>query len=238
MILVCAATGAEASACKKGIAASGASKKYEILQTGMGMQSARSQLARRLSTGEVPTLIIASGFAGSWRGRMEVGSWVGATEFWKETRIGNEAKFSKISSADLSHAHLTMTDVNCPMVSVERIQKHPATLPKEISTGPLCVDMETAGLAEIAQEMQIPFGVFRMITDTPEQPLPEFVSTFASAIHAREIGHKAKMGKVGLGQVLSDPISVARFLRSGKKWSDWLVLGWKERAEAIASTPV
>jgi len=237
MIIICAATAAEVSACKKGIEAAGSvSKSFEILHTGMGMKAARTRLAERLAALEViretPKLIISSGFAGVWRGSLEIGAWVGANEFWKEERADGVINFSRVDHASVWKPK--GVDTFCPIVSVDVIQKLP-TLPTAISTGSLCVDMETAGLAEVAKEKGIPFGVLRMITDTPEQPLPEFVSAFAQAIHSPELGDKAKLSGRGLQQVVSDPLSVARFLRNGKKWSDWLARGWQERAEAIAS---
>jgi hypothetical protein len=238
MIMICAATGAEASACKKGIEAAGAiSKSFEVLHTGMGMKAARTRLAERLAALEVvrqtPKLIISSGFAGVWRGSLEIGAWVGASEFWKEERDGSAATFSKVGHPSVWTPE--GVDTLCPIVSVDVIQKLPS-LPEAISTGSLCVDMETAGLAQVAREKGIPFGVLRMITDTSEQPLPEFVSIFAQAIHSPELGDKVKLSGKGLQQVVADPLSVARFLKSGKKWSDWLARGWQERAEAIASS--
>jgi hypothetical protein len=238
MIIICAATAAEVAACKKGIEAAGSvSKSFEILHTGMGMKAARTRLAERLAALEViretPKLIISSGFAGVWRGSLEIGAWVSANEFWKEERADGVINFYRIDHEPVWKSK--GVDTFCPIVSVDVIQKLPS-LPAELSTGSLCVDMETAGLAEVAKEKGIPFGVLRMITDTPEQPLPEFVSVFAQAIHSPELGDKAKLSGRGLQQVFSDPLSVARFLKSGKKWSDWLARGWQERSEAIAAS--
>ena len=237
MILVCAATAAEVSACKRGIDAAGSvSKSFEVLHTGMGMKAAGNRLKEHLAALEVvrgtPSLVISSGFAGVWRGSMEIGFWVGANEFWREERKDDIASFTPVGS--LSVWKPKDVDTVCPLISVDVIQKIP-NLPESLSRGPLCVDMETAGLAEVASEKKIPFGVLRMITDTPDQPLPDFVSTFTQAISVADLGDKAKLGKLGLQQVLVDPLSVGRFLRSGKKWSDWLAHGWQERAQTIVS---
>jgi hypothetical protein len=80
VIIVCAATHAEARACGKGIARAGLSSELEVLETGVGLTRARGALERRLARGPRPELVVSSGFAGAYSRDLAVSSWITCDE--------------------------------------------------------------------------------------------------------------------------------------------------------------
>jgi hypothetical protein len=220
-ILVCAATPVEALACERGIEKSGDSR-FEILQTGMGMENARQALRTRLYKGK-PDLVISSGFAGIWSGEFEIGDWIGASEIWSRV----DSKFSKIPCALKPSA----ASVSGPLVSVDEIGKIPTSnLPAELTATRVAVDMESAGLAQICLENELQLTVFRMVTDTPAHPLPEFVSTWTSAFQTPKWEDKFKFGSKGLIEAAQNFGTVKKFLVDGRQWALDLQQGWQENA--------
>jgi hypothetical protein len=221
-ILVCAATPVEALACERGIKKSGVTG-FEVLQTGMGVENARHALRTRLYQGK-PDLVVSSGFAGIWSGEFEIGDWIGASEIW--SKVGTE--FSRMNI----FVQKAPTEAHAPLVSVDVIGAVPSSgLPSELGTGLVAVDMESAGLAEICAENALLFTVFRMVTDTPRDPLPEFVSTWTSAFQSPSWEDKFKLGSKGLMEVARDFGSVKNFLVQGRQWALDLERGWAEGAE-------
>jgi hypothetical protein len=229
-ILICTATLAESSACQAGLDAAGAvGKSFEVLRTGMGLGAAQEKLNERLLSGAKPDLIISSGFAGVWRGDFEVGTWITADRIWVEREddfVSVNFKESKIS--------LLPKENNCSFISVEKMQPLPIGLPDGLSEGALAVDMETASLAQIAETNGIPFSVFRMVTDTPENPLPVFVSTWSSAFLSPSLEDKLRFGAQGLIEAVSDFNSVTSFFKKGKHWVGELERGWKDNAQRLS----
>jgi hypothetical protein len=219
-ILVCAATPVEALACERGIERSGIAG-FEVLQSGMGLENARLALRTRLYKGK-PDLVVSSGFAGIWSGEFEVGGWIGAQEVWGKTG----EKFMKIACA----LQPSPAPVSASLVSVDEIGPVPTNLPDGLRSGLVAVDMESAGLAQICSENEISFSVFRMVTDTPKNPLPEFVSTWTSALQAPKWEDKFKFGSKGLKEVAQNFGVVKKFLVDGRQWALDLQQGWQENA--------
>jgi hypothetical protein len=224
-ILVCTATLAEFAACKAGIEKAGAIKnQFKVLRTGMGLDSARRILGDHLKAEKAkPDLIVSSGFAGLWRGEKDVGNWISADQIWVE----HDNDFQNVTF----RKGKAVANDSCQLVSVEHVQPLPFGLPEALAEGVLCVDMESAALAEVASTNGIPFTVFRLITDTPENPLPEYVSVFSSAILSKNWESKLWLAGQGLLEVAQNYKSVPAFLKNGKSWADGLSKGWQENAE-------
>lgn len=219
-ILVCAATPVEALACERGIEKSGVAG-FEILQTGMGMENARQALRTRFYKGK-PDLVISSGFAGIWSGEIEVGQWVGASEIWSKV----DGVFSRVPCKLSS----SLAEITGSVISVDKIEPAPSDLPEDLDVDRIIVDMETAGLAQICQENEIAFNVFRMITDTPQEPLPQFVSSWTAAFQSPKWEDKFSFGAKGLMEVAQNIGTVKNFLIEGRQWALDLEKGWRENA--------
>jgi hypothetical protein len=81
--------------------------------------------------------------------------------------------------------------------------------------------MESWGLFEVARGVGIAFQVLRMITDSPEQPLPRALGSWARRRVLR-----------GLGQAAAEPMELARFLARAAGFPAKLAEGWRGVAEA------
>ena len=94
MILVCAATGTEADACRRGIADAMAPG-IEVLTTGVGPARATAALAERLlacgggSPAPRPALIVSSGFAGALTAGLAPLAWVTASSVHRLVGLPN-----------------------------------------------------------------------------------------------------------------------------------------------------
>jgi hypothetical protein len=219
-ILVCSATPVEGLACERGIEKSGVAG-FEVFQTGMGIENARQALKTHFYKGK-PDLVISSGFAGIWSGEIEVGQWVGASEIW--SKIDNA--FSRVPCL----LKPSPAEISGSVVSVDKIGPIPSELPEELDVDRIIVDMESAGLAQICQENEIAFSVFRMITDTPQKPLPQFVSSWTAAFQSPRWEDKFNFGAIGLMEVAQNIGTVKKFLVEGRQWALDLEKGWQENA--------
>jgi hypothetical protein len=213
-ILVCAATPVEVLACQRGIEKSGDSR-FEVLQTGMGMENARNALKMRLHKGK-PDLVVSSGFAGIWRGDFKIGDWIGASEVWSRTG----GKLTQVGCV------VEPFGASIPFVSVDEI----GPAPSDLEMDRVAVDMESAGLAQICRENEIAFSVFRMITDTPSAPLPDFVSSWTAAFQTPKWEDKFTFGSKGLMEAVQNFGTVKKFLVDGRQWALDLQQGWADNA--------
>ncbi|HET7755031.1 MAG TPA: carotenoid biosynthesis protein, partial [Anaeromyxobacteraceae bacterium] len=171
-IVVCAATGTEAAACLEGIADSGV-EGVEVLRTGVGPERAARALRERLAAEPRPTLVVSSGFAGALTPGLERGSFVTADAVI-------ELVDGRSSAVAIPPGGLRTAPASAPVSVVSAstvLQSAPAG-----SGGAAAADMESAALARIAAGANVPFAVFRVVSDTPAAPLPELARSAAAAL--------------------------------------------------------
>lgn len=205
MILLCAATGTELDACKRG------TPRFSHLLTGVGAAHAARALSGRLARGERPALVVSSGFAGALTGDLPVGTWVTARSLPGAGEL-------RLAPAPAVPCAVVSSDV---LVQGQRLDGD-------------AVDMESVALAAVAHEHRIPFMVLRLVSDTPDDPLPTFLGGFTAAMAATS--RRAKLGGIarGLRGVLDDPGGVVRVVREGRAWTRDLTDGWKTFAPLVA----
>ena len=236
-IVVCAATGSEHSACLRGIRDAKLSSDFEVLRTGMGFENAGRVLREYLKTSARPSLIVSSGFAGGFSPILTRNSWVTADTV---LLAGNEAIDKSYRAVPLAG----IADVvSCTMVSsaelvigaggsggsngADKAQQYLA-LPQ-----PVAVDMESAVLAQVAVERGIPIMIFRMITDTPAEPLPDFLAPLTGAIISQGARIRAALAFKGLAAAVRDTRGIARLVKDGSSWPKLLRRGWSQNAAVI-----
>lgn len=229
VILVCTATSVEAKACRRGIEQVGKSARFEVIQTGMGLDNARSGLAKRLEDLNLPSVkqVISAGFAGSWTRQLSVGDWVlgQSVELQSGTHrfeLGRLTLPSKIS----------FPFRNSRIISLAQASSDGAV---NSTTGdavslPVVVDMESYAWAEICQHHRIPFQVIRMVSDNPDAPLPKAVGAFASVFTAPSVQTKFRSLFQGVQHAASEPVTLARFVARGTQLPGLLERGWQELA--------
>ncbi|HET9598672.1 MAG TPA: hypothetical protein VFP65_24065, partial [Anaeromyxobacteraceae bacterium] len=156
MILVCAATGTEAAACRRGIADAGAGD-VEVMVTGVGPSRAATALGRRLGERR-PSLVVSSGFAGALGAGVEPLSWVTASALY---RLDGE----RAARVVLPPGLLRVADgaTPCHLVTAGRVVASAI----DGVPPPVTVDMESSALAEAAAAADVPFAVLRLVTDVP-----------------------------------------------------------------------
>lgn len=224
-ILVCAATFAEARACKSGIASAGLDNVFEVLKTGVGLKQARRSLKKRLEFGASPDLIISAGFAGAMSRELIIKQWVTAdgVVLHEENR---RVSYSALPIPSFQRVVLTSSD--------ELVVNHQALAIENTIGGKFfCVDMESAGLCEVAQSKNIKFAVLRMITDTPQDPLPKFLLSFIQANQATNLSSRMKHGLNGLTETARDPSGLKQLIFHGTEWTKKLSEGWKMNCRVI-----
>lgn len=205
MILLCAATGTELDACKRG------TPRFAHLLTGVGAVHAARALSERLVAGERPSLVVSSGFAGALRGDLPVGTWVTARTLPAAGTL-REAPPPAVPCAMVS------SDV---LVQGQRLDGD-------------AVDMESVALAAVAHEHGLPFMVLRLVSDTPADPLPRFLGGFTDAMAATSRRGKLGGIARGLRGVLDDPRGVVRVVREGRAWTRDLERGWTTFAPLLS----
>lgn len=233
VILVCVATSVEAKACRQGIARAGQTDHYELLQTGMGIIQARLALEKRLANLQLPkpSRVISTGFAGSWTNELRVGNWISGQSV--ETQSGQDrVELSKMNLEEaLLSRKLSFPVHPSRVITIEQANSHGRASSSVLSPSlPVIVDMESYAWAEICQARGIPFQILRIVSDTPDAPLPESVGSFASVATAPTVQEKFKSITRGLTQVVQDPLALAGFITRGTKLPGLLSQGWQEIA--------
>jgi hypothetical protein len=243
-VLVCAATSVEARACRAGIARAGCADQVEVLPTGIGRAAAEAALRARLSgsrpstTGTPdsssakeakapwrPELIVSSGFIGARAATLEVGGWVLASAV---AARGSEAILTSGRLLTvLERSPLRWSVATC--VTVDRILGGSEEAPDGAET----VDMESHALALVSAEAEIPFDLFRLVSDTPAEPIPGWIGTFAAASQqsGNERVRKWMSGSFGL---LREPLDSARFIARTSRLPGRLSEGWSQLAPLLA----
>ncbi len=248
--LVCAATLPEARAVERGIrGVVGSTLAFEVLRTGMGLRAARRTLERELfcrSTdsaphgSSMPDLIISTGFAGTLDAQMVPGSWVLGDHvlLWlnpPRPGISVIAPGGTVAVDWLKPAADALGARGSTVLSSPLLVAYDPTLNEVMSRrqGPVAVDMESAALAEVARRYGVPFAVLRLVTDTPDQPLPGFVYGFANALSfdARlTVAARARHAARGAVAVATRPQDLIRFVQASMDWGKTLESGWRRIA--------
>jgi hypothetical protein len=226
-VLVCAATRTELGACARGIRASGVpAPAFETLATGVGLARAAQSLEERLARAERPSLIVSSGFAGVLGGGISVGTWVTAA------RVAESRGGERIEIPDVTLREAPAPAVRCDFVSSAGVLQSES---KPDGGGLIvAVDMESAAIARQASQRDIAVMVLRFVSDTPEQPLPGFVSPLAASMASMTLRGAVAHAARGVKSALGDPRGAARFVRDGRAWARELAEGWMHFARAIA----
>ena len=229
MILVCAATGTEAAACRGGIEEAGA-RGFEVLTTGVGPERAREALVRRLGAGASgaggspvgqPSLIVSSGFAGALTAGIDSLSWVTASAIH---RLAGDRAVPVALPRELLRVAEDATA--CEVVSADR-----ALAGGVLGLGGLvAVDMESAVLAEVAAAARVGFLVLRLVTDTPAHRLAPLGRRLADALSARSVAGRAVHGARAALELARSPGSAVTFVRESLIWRERLRAGWREHA--------
>ena len=238
MILVCAATGTEAAACRRGIADAGASG-FEVLTTGVGPERAAEALTgwlRDRAAGaahgplERPALVISSGFAGALSSGIEALAWVTASGVYR--LVDGRAVPASYPGGLLRIAEGATA---CHVLSGDEVLGRSVPgLPD-----PAAVDMESAGLAEAAAAAGIPFLVLRLVTDTPGRPMAALGRSLAAVFSAPDVAGRAAQGARAALEAVRSPAHALAFVRESMGWRDRLREGWREHARrGVPCVPV
>lgn len=241
----------EARAVERGLQHGAKEHHFEVLRTGMGLRAARRALekelgerrfGRGLNTEPMPDFIISTGYAGTLDVGMAPGSWVLGDHvlLWINPPSpavntispgGGRALSLLRPVAEALGAFGTTTVLSSPLL----VAYDPAlnrALPQR--QGPVAVDMESAALADVARRFNIPFAVLRLVTDTPEQPLPRFVYGFANALSQDSrlsMASRALHAAQGAVDVARKPQDLFRFVQTSMGWGKTLESGWRRIAE-------
>jgi hypothetical protein len=223
-VLVCAATRAERDACRRGIDAAGAG--HETLLTGVGPDRAARALAERLARGELPELVVSSGFAGAVGPAPELASWISAISVseWNGVARSPVGGLALVLPSELRRCAVVSS-----RVLVTRGARSALAAGGPETTGdapPVVVDMESAALARTAAGHGVAFAVVRLISDTPAHPLPAFLAPFTAALSATSVASRLALAGRGLSGALADPRGVVRLAREGAAWLRELETGW------------
>lgn len=237
-VLICAATRAEEIACKKGLEVSGHSARFEVLRTGMGLIAAERALRARFESGPLPTRVFSTGYAGAWSSDLQIGDWVTASDLWEEAGSGfararfQVEAFSGFARRSRAEARNEPEDSisklkHCSLVSVTRLMRSPDLSQTPLPRMRLAVDMESLALARVCAERGVPLTVLRWVTDTPSEPLPEFVGSFSSALLADSFSERLALGTQGFANLFRRPADVAGLLQGGAFWAKGLSELWR-----------
>ncbi len=245
MILVCAATGTEAAACRRGIA-DAAVQGIEVLTTGVGPERAADALTRWLAirAGDVtpsqdlrPALVVSSGFAGALSSAVEPLAWITASSVHRLVGGGAAPRAApraapgivpRIVPVELPRGLLRVAKgaLACHLISADHV------LTRGVSglPDPVAADMESAALAGVAGAAGLPFLVLRLVTDTPTRPLAPLGHSLAAALAAHGIAGRAARGARAALDAARSPPRVLAFVREALAWRDRLRAGWREHA--------
>ena len=227
MLLVCTATRPEYDACAAGIRDAGLAGAFEVLRVGVGPAHAARSLRARLERGPAPRRILSCGFAGALVKGVPLGAWITAETLseWKHGAL--VAMATPVPAASC---------LPCDVVSADHLVGPDSPLRSAIpraGTRPVVADMESAALAVEARG--IPLSVVRLISDTPEHPLPEFLAPFTAAMTGTNSRGRTALVARGVGSALTDPRGVARLLVEGRNWTKKLREGFAALAPSLAS---
>lgn len=139
--------------------------------TGMGQQSARHALHWLLDSGNgcVPTWVLSTGFCGSLTATLPVGELVSPSRILDE-----EGRDWPIHSVLPDACSGDLLSVATPVLGPQQRQSLHAR------TGAVAVDMESASLARLCADRDIPFSCLRIVSDSDQTPLPAELSSLCT----------------------------------------------------------
>lgn len=229
MIVFCLATATEYNACKRALSKFKNLKKVSALQVGLGPEQAKANLSKYLEDCKnkniaYPQLVISTGFAGCLNSEAQWGSWVWASSvhnLQSKAEIKYQAVDESIWVSELPIKKLN--PVSSLFVSSNSIisskEMNSSDYLKRIGNGanPVVVDMESAALAEVCNKYGIAFSALRIISDTPEKPLPGFVSHFTTAISGLAVNNRERISNAMQGLLLlaKSPSDLYSLIRGG-----------------------
>lgn len=199
-----------------------------MLFTGVGPRRAARSLAARLARGVLPDVVISSGFAGAVSPAIELSSWITAA------RICEWSGDAWIPVEGITLAAGPPGLVGCDVLSSDRLVTARAPLPNADSPHPLVVDMESVSLAREAARRGVAFSVVRLISDTPTNPLPAFLSPFAAAMAATDTTSRIALAGRGLRGAITNPRAVAHLLMEAPAWLRALESGWRQFSRSLS----
>lgn len=223
-VLVCAATRTEADAARAGIKLAGLESKFETLPVGIGPEKAAESLKRRLDAGSHPSLIVSTGFAGSWSEELDIGAWIGAPVISNE--LGDHVPTQNVPTG--------ATRVS--LCSVSEIFSEPLQAlvqPLKVQGLPVAVDMESFAIVQVAQNHAIDASVLRYITDSPAHPLPAFVRHFTDAVVRKDVLQRTLSIYAGGRSLMGHPASLGKFLKASLGWRSELIKGWERFSKTL-----
>lgn len=220
-ILLCAATGFEAGACRAAIRDAGAEERCEVLRTGMGLRNAGQALEARLSRGPRPEWVISTGFAGCRSAASRVGQWAFARSVRREGGRRLELPEKAPPFFERESGMALETDV-VSLGGVEILEQGTSgDAPR-----PELVEMESFAWAETAMAHGIRFQVLRLISDTPDSPLPAAVGHLVAISTAESWRGRAAAGLRGGRAAVLDPRGIWRFARQTHRLTGLMTEGW------------
>jgi nucleoside phosphorylase len=239
-ILLCAATVFEAKACQNGINRTHSRSSFEVLQTGMGPEKCFQALHHRLKNLKKPSpqLILSTGFAGSLIEGLNRSTWISAYQCssWKCStwESSDELKVLQVND-ELLKPYLTRTPLEWNPVqihSVETLMTHKTT--QRLPSSAQAVDMESFTIIETAQNYGIPAQVLRLISDTPNSPIPSSIEILMQGLtSATTVLKRVHSTLQGFKEMAQKPIETTRFLYQGIRLSQQLEKDWFLLAHAL-----
>ncbi|HEY3255346.1 MAG TPA: hypothetical protein VGJ91_15410 [Polyangiaceae bacterium] len=230
-LLVCTATRVEHDACAEAIRTAGA-RRLESLLVGVGPGHAARRLRERLTRKPTPTRILSTGFAGALSADVPVGAWIDAQALfeWKGGVLTPVA-----AGAPSVATAANFPSLSCELISADHFvgRDSPLRSLRCASNRPRVIDMESAALAREAATRGIAFSVARVVSDTPDQPLPEFLEPFSAALAGSDAWLRVALTARGFGSALADPRGIARLLSVGRRLTKQLRLDFARLARQL-----
>ncbi|MDR3606310.1 MAG: hypothetical protein P4M08_02895 [Oligoflexia bacterium] len=222
-ILITAAMGFEARPILKGIAKAPKGS-FELLRSGIGNRAALALLTR-LQDHSLPTpsLVISSGLAGIELRGVPIGTWVVGTEIQNSLKTPPQPVLSKELEQWLKKAKM-------PFISAS-YRSAAEVVQVSHSQGLGAVDMESAALARVCRERNIPFAILRLVSDNPDAPLPHAIGAFVRVSTESTLIGKAQGAVEGLKLTFNQPKDLGRFLLQSVGLSKKLTEGWRKLTE-------
>jgi adenosylhomocysteine nucleosidase len=153
-----------------------------VVQTGIGQRRA-ARGARWLVQHFSPCVLISFGFAGGLNPQLTRGTLVIATALVADNPsiIVDKAHRSLIDQFQTAAEAEELAAQQGPIVTTEHIVADTASKAALWrQSGACAVDMETAGVVQVAREVGLPWGALRAIVDDASDPLP---AEYLAALH-------------------------------------------------------
>lgn len=229
-----------------------------VLKVGFGPRNAAEALerfiracgARKASGSFFPDLIISSGLAGSLSAEVATGTWVLAKSIhmWRNpARLDLEKVEAAVPvmdaatlrersgiSAIVEGAVITSGEVFNYAPGVAESLRHHAS-DKRVGDA-VIIDMESAALARVANAQGVPFLTLRLVSDSPQKPLPGFVASFARGLSSAGGASKAKRVSSmahGVLELARNPRGLFGLLKDSREWTRLLEEGWRQLPKGL-----